>query len=129
MLLVRTTLRASPIHGIGLFAAEDIASGTLVWRFAPGLDQRLDDVALAALSDAAREQVLGYAYVDARTGERILCGDDARFFNHSADPNVGDVPGNPYECVALRDIAVGDEITSDYFLFDRTAANKLDGPT
>lgn len=125
MLLFRTTLRASPIHGIGLFAAERIVAGAVVWRFAPGFDQRLDDVALAALSDVAREQVLGYAYIDTVTGERILCGDDARFFNHSTDPNVADVPGNPYECVALRDIEVGDEIKSDYFLFDRTATEKL----
>jgi len=66
-------------------------------------------------------------YIDSKTGERILCGDDARFFNHSTDPTVADAAGNPYECVALRDIALGDEITSDYFLFDRSAGEKLPG--
>ena len=32
MLLVKTYLDKSPIAGIGLFAAEPIAAGTLVWK-------------------------------------------------------------------------------------------------
>ena len=39
MLLVKTRLGASAIHGIGLFADEFIPKDTVTWRFTPGLDQ------------------------------------------------------------------------------------------
>lgn len=38
MLLVRVRVDRSPIHGLGVFAAEPIARGTDVWRFTPGFD-------------------------------------------------------------------------------------------
>jgi hypothetical protein len=40
MLLVKTYLSASPIHGIGLFAAEPIAKGTVIWCFDERVDRR-----------------------------------------------------------------------------------------
>ncbi len=33
MLLIKTKLDLSKIHGIGLFAGEDIPKGTIIWRF------------------------------------------------------------------------------------------------
>lgn len=38
MLLVPTFLSQSPIHGLGLFAAEPVSQGAVVWKFAPGFD-------------------------------------------------------------------------------------------
>ena len=38
MLLVRTYLDRSALHGIGVFAAELISATTVVWRFTPGFD-------------------------------------------------------------------------------------------
>ena len=39
MLLVKTYLDKSPIHGIGVFAAERIPKGTKIWRFVDGFDR------------------------------------------------------------------------------------------
>ncbi len=38
MLVVKTFLKFSPIHGLGCFAGEDLKKGQLVWRFDPGID-------------------------------------------------------------------------------------------
>ncbi len=119
MLLVKTELRPSAIHGVGLFAAERIAKGTVIWRFNPAIDLLLDEEAMASLSHPAREQILKYSYLDRVLRRRVLCGDDARFFNHEDRPNCldfGDDRGGT--TVALRDIAPGEELTSDYAAFD-----------
>jgi hypothetical protein len=42
VLLVKTRIGASPIHGFGLFTDELIPSGTPVWRFTPGFALDLD---------------------------------------------------------------------------------------
>ncbi len=125
MLLVPTKLGPSSIHGIGIFAAAPIAKGTVVWKLNPVIDVCLSEPAIQDLSEPARKQVKSYVYLDNRTGERILCGDDARFFNHAENPNVVDDPIDPYQCVASRQIAVGEELTHDYFSFDALASDKL----
>lgn len=128
MMLVPTRRQTSEIHGTGLFTAEPIPAGTPTWRFTPGLDLALHPDAVSALSDISRDWFVTYAYWDIQTGLYILCADDARFMNHSDDPNVG---GN-YDAepvfgmdVALRDIAAGEELTCDYRTFDRIDRERL----
>lgn len=86
MLLVRVTVRASGIHGLGVFADEPIASGTAVWRFTPGLDLELDPSVVDRQPPLQRERLLHYGYVDARLGRYVPCCDDARFLNDSSRP-------------------------------------------
>jgi SET domain-containing protein len=69
-----------------------------------------------------------YTYKDNRTKELILCGDDARFFNHTKNPNVVDDAKDPYQSIAVRDILAGEELTHDYFSFDLLARKKLGSP-
>lgn len=121
MLLVKTSLRPGGIHGLGLFAAEFIPARTVVWRFHPGVDIRLTAGQIAGLSEASREQTRKYTYRERRTGLYVLCGDDARFFNHSPDPNCLDIcegDGGDDVTLARRDIEADEELTCDYALFD-----------
>jgi len=117
MLLVKTYLAPSRIHGIGLFAAEPIAKGTVIWVLNPALDLALTEQTVADLAPASRLLVEKYAYFDANAQKYILCGDDARHFNHTQAPNCDDreVPGTT---IAARDIAAGEELTCDYAAFD-----------
>jgi SET domain-containing protein len=131
MLLVRTRLGVSEIDGIGLFADENIARGAIIWRFDPSIDQRFSEDMLPRLSLGAREQIEKYSYREKHSGLYVLCGDDARFFNHSTEPNCIDIyedAANPDDAhdvtLALRDIAKGEELTCDYSLFDQ---DLLDG--
>lgn len=126
MLLIRTRLGVSEIDGIGLFADEDIRKGTLIWRFDPAIDQRFSEDMLSTLSQGAREQIQKYSYREKHSGLYVLCGDDARFFNHSTDPNCFDIyedaasPNDAHDVtIALRDIRRGEELTCDYSLFDQ----------
>jgi len=64
MLLVKTTIGPSKIHGIGLFAAEFIKKSTPTWMFSPGFDLELRKEDLSTLSESSREQVLNYCYID-----------------------------------------------------------------
>jgi SET domain-containing protein len=120
LLLVNTKLAPSKIDGIGLFAAQKIDGGTVVWRWEPSIDIRLTTEQLELLASPSREQICKYTYREQDTGLYVLCGDDARFFNHSEAPNCLDVCAcENGVTIAARDIAEGEELTCDYKLFDR----------
>jgi SET domain-containing protein len=121
MLLVKTKLNASEIHGIGLFADDFIRKDTIVWKFHPLIDLIITREQIAELAAEAREQIKKYSYRDIHSGLYVLCGDDARFFNHSENPNCLDTyefPDREGVTFACRDIAPGEELTCDYGLFD-----------
>ncbi len=120
MLLVKTKIGPSKISGIGLFADQFIKKGTVIWKFQPGFDLRVDKKALNKLSKPAKKQFLRYAYLNPDTHKYVLCFDDARFFNHSENPNCIDVPSDDKEglTVAARDIKKGEELTCNYKDFD-----------
>jgi uncharacterized protein len=106
--------RASEIEGRGLVAVAPIAAGEVVaikgghimdtatLKALPGRLQNsdvqiADGFHLAALEEAEYEPVM-------------------LFLNHSCEPNVG-FAGN-IVLVAMRDVAAGEELTTDYALFD-----------
>lgn len=128
MMLVKTEKRQSDIHGIGLFAAQRIPQGTPTWRFTAGIDQAIHPDVADRLPEASRFTFLTYAYLDIRTGLYVLCADDARFMNHSEEPNVrGDyeLDGVFGVDVAARDIEPGEELLCDYRTFDRIDRDAL----
>ena len=118
MLLVKTKLGQSKIHGIGLFADEFITKGTLVWKYVPGFDLKFTKEELEKFPPVAKDFVLNYAYLSKDTGYDILCSDNARFYNHSENPNTAgiDLDGTENEGgdIAVSDIQIGEEITCDY---------------
>jgi SET domain-containing protein len=112
MLLVKTRAAASAIEGVGLFAAERIAKGTVIWRFEPGLDLIAPEDRVAALPEAARAFFRRYAFACPFFPGGLLIGfDNTRFVNHSLTPNMDN--SGP-ETIAIRDIAEGEELTTDY---------------
>jgi len=130
MLLVKTKLGQSPIDGIGLFADEFIPKGTRVWEYRDGVDSRFDETFLESLPVPVQSQLRKYAYKNMRTGWYVLCGDDARFFNHSDTPNTVDleegegIVNGEGITIAARDIQIGEEIVSDYHTFDANTSKK-----
>lgn len=129
MLFVKTKIGLSKINGIGLFADQFIPRGTLIWKFANGFDLRIDMSNLQDIeSEPAREQFLKYAYLNSRTLKYVLCFDDARFFNHSENPNVigiDDVNEEEGINIAVRDINKNEELTVDYKQYDADFDNKM----
>lgn len=108
MIHPHTALRyIDPAVGYGVVATQPIPRGTITWALDP-LDQLLDDVSVpprfAPLVDK-------YTYRTA-SGQRLLAWDLCRFMNHSCEANTFS-PGLDLE-IAIRDIAEGEELTSDY---------------
>ncbi len=116
MMLVRCRPGPSLIEGLGVFAEEPVDCGQPVWRLEPEWDRVILAEAVAART-AAQQDFLGrYAYFDEPRGALVLCCDDARFMNHSDNPNVSEVRGDT--CVALRAIDAGEELTCNYHSLD-----------
>jgi SET domain-containing protein len=127
VILVRTRVGPSAIHGSGLFAAEFIPRGTPVWRFLPGFDHDFSPEQFAALPPLARDHTRWFCFVSRETGHVILSGDHACFINHADDANTG-APANampPVTTVARRDIVAGEEITCNYWEYDADTPWKL----
>lgn len=129
MLLVRTSVRSSPIHGMGVFAEETVAAGTVLWRYEPLIDKIIPESALAGLPDDVARFVEVYSEYFPELGVLVLSGDNDRFTNHSNDPNTDVVAPNGPEAlvVARRDIAAGEEITCDYAVI-RCRAHVVQAP-
>ncbi len=119
MFLVPTIVRPSHAHGVGVFTSEAIRGGTVLWEFTEEVDLRLPPDSFRDVPEPLRSKLRAYCYEEP-DGTLVLCGDNAKFMNHSFDPNCDDVEG-PYT-IAKHDIAAGEELTCDYRLFDLESA-------
>lgn len=115
---VPTFLAASPVHGVGVFAGQDIRAGTVIWEFTPGIDWRMPESAFDTFPEPYRSMLRPYCYEESE-GVLVLCGDNARFMNHSFSPNCDDEGA---QTTARRDIRAGEELTCDYRSFDLESA-------
>ena len=117
MLLVKTILKESPIHGFGLFAAEPIKKDTLIWEFNSMFDKKVYGGILDMLPLVVKDFIKTYGYLES-SGFWVLCSDDARYMNHSDNPTCEDRNQRDY---AAKDIEIGEELTCNYYVFDRSA--------
>jgi SET domain-containing protein len=108
-------VRDSPLHGLGVFAAQRIAKGTRIIEY---LGERVSH-AEADRRYAHKEEHDSHTFlfiVDARTViDAGVDGNEARFVNHACQPNCESVIENRRVYIeALRSIAPGEELTYDY---------------
>lgn len=103
------------VSGVGIVATKLIPKGTITWC-RDDLDIALSARELRKLPGAMHASFLKHAYLS-ESGMFILNWDDGRYQNHSCDPTSCLLPGLDCE-IALRDIAVGEQITSDYATYN-----------
>jgi SET domain-containing protein len=109
------TVRRSNVHGSGVFAARPIRKGTRIIEYTgervthAQADSRYEDK-----DDSDNHTFL--FIVDRRTViDAGVDGNDARFINHSCDPNCESViEGQRVFIEAIRSIAPGEELAYDY---------------
>jgi hypothetical protein len=120
---VTTRLAPSPIHGVGVFAICDISKGQTVF----GND---GDIIWMSKSQIPSDPIIKKLYDDfcilGYWSDGVLyndhCGCPVRFdkmttawyLNHSDSPNLVCDIDDGYSFRAIRDIAVGEELTVDY---------------
>ena len=83
MLMVRTELRASDIHGIGVFLVEPVRAGQLIWRFDSRIDRVFSDDELEDMPELLQSFLRTYSTLHADLRLWVLCGDNGR---HSTIP-------------------------------------------
>lgn len=121
MLLIKTKLKESKIHGIGLFSDQFISKGTEIWRFTPGFDLKFTEEQILSFPKELQDYFHIYAWRSKKSRLWCFSSDDGKFFNHSEDPNVlSEYRDNEEEVitVAQRDIEEGEEITDNYNSFE-----------
>ncbi len=117
MMLIPTYVAPSRIEGVGLFAAENIPAGALIWRLEPALDRLLTKEDLAALPADHQAFVERYGYPYPHDPSiTIIELDNGRFMNHSTAPNTNF--SDPDTGFTRTFIPAHDELTCDYSEFD-----------
>ena len=114
MMMVETELRPSPIHGLGVFLLEPVRQGGLIWRFDSRIDRVYAPAEIASLPAHVQRYLKTYGTWHAGAGLYVLCGDNGRYFNHAATPSTVSNAISFGDDHAARDLAAGEELTSDY---------------
>ena len=110
----KAAVKNSSIHGRGLFAIGEFQPGEIVCVKGGYIFTRADLRETAPLLGPAEIQIADDLFIGPRRAEEREGG--MIFSNHSCDPNIG-VQGQ-IVFVALRQIAIGDELTHDWATTD-----------
>ena len=108
-------VRRSNVHGLGVFAAKHIPKGTRIIEYV-GERVSHDEADRRYEEKDANDSHTFLFIVDSKTViDAGVDGNDARFFNHSCDPNCeSTVEKRRVYIEAIRDIEAGAELTYDY---------------
>lgn len=108
-------IRQSPIQGLGAFATEHIGSGTRVVEYAgERLTPAQADARYPDDSDDRHHTFL-FAIDDDFVIDAAVDGNEARFINHSCDPNCDAVVDDGRIWIeTIRDVEPGEELAYDY---------------
>lgn len=127
MLLVKTKIKESKIHGIGLFADQFIPKGTEIWRFTPDFDQKFTREQILNFPDLLQIYIYKYCWRSKKSKLYCFSADNGKYFNHSENPNVLSEYRDYEEevvTVAIRDIEIGEEILDNYNSFENDNGEK-----
>jgi len=111
-------VRRSGVHGLGVFAAKAIRKGTRIIEYV-GERVSHDEADRRYEAKDANDSHTFLFIVDNKTViDAGTDGNDARFFNHSCDPNCeSTVEKKRVYIEAIRDIEPGTELTYDYQIY------------
>jgi hypothetical protein len=111
-------VRRSGVHGLGVFAAKRIPKGARIIEYV-GERVSHDEADRRYEEKDANDSHTFLFIVDSKTViDAGTDGNDARFFNHSCDPNCeSTVEKKRVYIEAIRDIEAGTELTYDYQIY------------
>ena len=108
-------IKSSPIQGLGAFATGRITRGTRLIEYA---GERLTPAEADARypdDDAVRHHTYLFAIDDDVVIDAAVNGNEARFINHSCDPNCDAVIDDGRIWIeTIRDVEPGEELAYDY---------------
>ena len=112
-------LDTSPLHGIGLFAGEDISKGKIVYTASPILDVNISQEQFDSLNEKERQEVRWWGFFDEPNKKWHVDFDMSRVVNHSYSSTITQDPQHSEAyLIAARDIKKGEELTQNYLEFE-----------
>lgn len=117
MLKIKSYLATSKVHGIGLFAGENVKEGSIVWQFNSYIDQVFTIRKFRTVCSSVNHFGLQHLYASSykRNDKYYYITDNARFINHSSD-HFNIVFTDDSTEIACKDINKDEEILENYFL-------------
>jgi SET domain-containing protein len=119
MMHIKYKLDKSPLHGIGLFAGEDIEAGQLIYTASPLLDVNITEEQFNSLSENEKNEIKWWGFQVPEDKTWHVDFDVTKFINHSEVPTVTqDKSHKEAYLVAVRDVKAGGELTQNYLEFE-----------
>lgn len=129
MLTVKTKVKESKIHGLGLFADQFIPKGTVIFKFTPGFDLKFTKEQILSFPELIQIYFCKYSWKSEKSKLYCFHLDDGRYINHSNDSSaLSEYKDGEEEIVtiAIKDIVIGEEITDNYSSFEDGAEYEAD---
>lgn len=119
MIHIAYRLKASDLHGVGLFANENIKNGQLIYTASPLLDLNITQEQFDRLEQKEKDEVLWWGFFDQPSQLWHVDFDVSKFINHSPNATVTqDENHDEAYLIAARDIQLGEELTQNYLEFE-----------
>jgi len=113
---MKVEVRRSPIQGRGVFATRDLREGERILEYTGKLITSDEADSQAADESMRRHHTFLFAVDDDWVIDGADGGNEARYINHSCDPNCESVvEGRRVFIHAVRDIEAGEELLYDYW--------------
>ena len=108
-------VRASPLHGLGVFAMRPIPKGTRIIEYLGERVSHAEADRRYNYKDAGDAHTFLFIVDDSTVIDAGVDGNEARFVNHACDPNCESVIESRRVFIeAVRVIEPGEELTYDY---------------
>lgn len=123
----RIQMRRSDVHGNGVFALQDLAEGETLIEYKGEVISWKEALRRHPHDPTQPNHTFYFHIDDGRVIDGNVKGNDARWINHSCEPNceADEVDGRVY-IKALRNIAAGEELNYDYgLIIDEPYTEKL----
>jgi uncharacterized protein len=119
MIHIKYKLKASELHGIGLFADQDIKKGELIYTASPILDVNITEEQFRELDDKEKTEVQYWGFYIVSEKLWHVDFDVSRFVNHSFEATITqDKKYIDAYLIAATDIKKGEELTQNYLEFE-----------
>lgn len=119
MIHIKYRLDKSTVHGIGIYADQDIKKGEIIFTASPILDVDITQEQFNSLNEAEQKEVRYWGFFDVPSQKWHVDFDHIHFINHSYTPNTTQDFSHPEAyIVAARDILAGEELTQNYLEFE-----------
>jgi hypothetical protein len=119
MIHIKYKLDKSEHHGVGMFADENLAKGTLIYTPSPLLDVNLTQEQFDSLDENEKREMRYWGFFDEPSQKWHVDFDVTHFINHSYEATVMQDPNyTEAHLVAARDIRQGEELTQNYLEFE-----------